>query len=182
MNDFLKILVEYWSQIAVLLGIIFGGGGFILKLYFNWSIKKKEITYNKIRETKIKELRRFYSSYVDLEIYLKNLQFATAQNRTDSEKEIRNKLPEIWRQFYLNFTFLRIFLNQNELKVIEDLNKELENIQLKLDYYQIDREFGEYDGELIKELRNIRDNIFPKRIPELLRIIETNLKKDFQIE
>ncbi|MCD4665316.1 MAG: hypothetical protein K8R68_08590, partial [Bacteroidales bacterium] len=129
-----------------------------------------------------KELKQFYTSYINLETYLKRLQFAAAQNKTDSEKEVRNKLPDIWRQFYIDFTFLRIFLNTNELAVFENLNEELENIQLKLDFYQLDRELNEYDKELIKELRNIRDNIFPKRIPELLRIVENNLKKDFNIK
>ena len=182
MDKTLEILVKYWSQITILLGISFGGIGFILKIYFNWSIRQKEITYDKIRETKLKELKQFYTSYMNLETHLKKLQFATAQNRTESETQIRNLLPDIWRQFYLDFTFLRIFLNSDELGVFENLHNELENIQLKLDYYQIDRELNDFDVGLIKELRNIRDNIFPKRIPELLRIIETNLKKDFNIK
>lgn len=178
MSNFLEIINKYWSQIIVLLL----GFGYLIKLYFNWRLKQKEITFDKIRETKLKELKQFYKSYINLESHLKELQFAAAKNQTENEHQIRKLLPDIWRQFYLDFTFLRIFLSTEELKSFENLHKELENIQLKLDYYQIDRKLDDYDTELIKELRYIRDNIFPKRIPELLRLIENNLKKDFNIK
>lgn len=181
MKEILEISIKYWSQITVLIGILFGGIGFLLSLYFNWNIKKKEITFSKIRETKIIELRAFYTSYVNLEVHLKSLQFATSQNRKEYEDEIRKKMPEIWKQFYLDFTFLRIFLNSDELEKFEELNGELDNIQKKIDFYQIDREYETYDNDLIKELRHIRDDVFPKRIPALLKAIEKNLKKDFNI-
>lgn len=178
MNDLLEILNKYWSQIIVLLL----GFGYLIKSYFNWRLKQKEITFDKIKETKLKELKQFYKSYINLESHLKQLQFAAAKSKIEEENRVRNLLPDIWRQFYLDFTFLRIFLSSEELKSFENLHKELENIQKKLDYYKIDRDMDDYDMELIKELRYIRDNIFPKRIPELLILIENNLKKDFNIK
>lgn len=182
MKELTITLIDYWSQITVLIGVIIGGIGFLLKLYFNWTIKKKEITYSKIRETKIKELREFYTSYVNLEVHLKSLHFASGQNQKEYEAEIRKRMPEIWKKFYLDFTFLRIFLSSDEIVLFEELNRELDNIQKKIDFYQIDREYETYDKELIKELKYIRDEIFPKRIPDLLKRIEINLKKDFEIK
>ena len=182
MKESFDILIKYWSQITVLIGVILWGIGFLLKLYFNWILKKKEITYIKIRETKINELREFYSSYIDLEVHLKSLHFASGKRQKEYEAEIRKKMPDIWKKFYLDFTFLRIFLKPDELVFFEQLNDELDNIQKKIDFYKIDREFEAYDKELIKELRYIRDEIFPKRIPDLLKKIETNLRKDFDIK
>jgi len=182
MKEFIETIIKYWSQITVLVGVFIGGIGFLLKLYFNWTIKKKEITYSKIRETKIKELREFYSSYVNLEVHLKSLHFASGQNQKEYESEIRKIMPEIWKKFYLDFTFLRIFLSSDEIVLFEELNSELDNIQKKIDFYQIDRNYETYDKELIKELRHIRDEIFPKKIPDLLKRIELNLKKDFNIK
>lgn len=182
MKELTNILINYWSQITVLISVIIGGIAFLLKLYFNWTIKKKEITYSKIRETKINELREFYTSYVNLEVHLKSLHFASGQNQKEYEVEIRKRMPEIWKKFYLDFTFLRIFLSSDELVLFEELNSELDNVQKKIDFYQIDREYETYDKELIKELRHIRDEIFPKRIPDLLKRIEINLKKDFEIK
>lgn len=182
MKELTTTVISYWSQITVLIGVIIGGIGFLLKLYFNWTIKKKEITYSKIRETKIKELREFYSSYVNLEVHLKSLHFASGQNQKEYEAEIKKRMPEIWKKFYLDFTFIKIFLSSDELVLFEELNRELDNIQKKIDFYQIEREYETYDKELIKELRHIRDEIFPKRIPELLKRIEINLKKDFEIK
>lgn len=182
MKEFIEIVTKYWSQIVVLLSVMFGGIGFLLQLYFNWKVKKKEITFSKVRETKIKELREFYSSYINLELHLKSLHFASGQNQKQYEAEIRAKMPEIWKKFYLDFTFLKIFLNSDELVLFEELNIELENIQKKIDYYQIDKEFNNYDRDLILELRHIRDEIFPKRIPKIIKRIEYNLRKDFEIK
>lgn len=182
MNEVINKLIEYWSQLAVLIGITIGGLGFLLRLYFKWNIKKKEITFSAIRKTKIKELKNFFQNYNELERNLRSLLFATAQGRTEHLSELRNKLPEIWNQFYLSFAFLRIFLKNEEIIPFEELDKELNNIQLKLDYYRIDYDSGDYDAELIKELRHIRDEVFPKKIPNLLQAIEKNLKKDFNIK
>lgn len=182
MKDKLEFIEEYWSQLILLLGLIFGGVGFLLKLYFNWNIKRKEITFNKITETKITELKQFYSSYKVLETHLKKLQVATAQSNIEFETRVREKLPEIWDTFYHDFTFLRIFLNSEELVLFEKLNKVLDDIQLKLDFHRIDRDLGEIDRELIKELRFIRSEVFPKQIPELLVLIENNIKKEFRIK
>ena len=173
MKDFFEILMKHWSQITLFTGVIMVGIGFIYK--------KKEITYDKIREAKLKELKQFHKSYINLETYLRDLLHASAQDKIDKEKEIRNSLTEVWNQFYLDFSFLRFFLRKDELVVFENLNQELEYIQLKLDLYKIERESNGYDQKLIEELRNIRDNIFPKRIPELLKIIENNFRKDFNI-
>ena len=175
-------LIKYWSQITVLIGITVGGIGFLLKLYFNWNLKKKEITFSKISETKIAELKNFYETFIILESQLKSLHFATAQNKKEQEIEIREKIPNIWTEFYLSFRFVRIFLNTKELEPFEDLIAELENIQLKINYYKAENDLGVLDNKLIKELRHIRNEIFPKRIPELLSVIEKNLKEGFNIE
>jgi hypothetical protein len=182
MKETIDEIIKYWSQLTVLIGITIGGLGFLLRLYFNWNIKKKEITFSVIRETKIKELKNFYQSYNELVRNLRSLQFATAQGRTENASELRNQMPEIWNHFYLSFTFLRIFLKNEEIKPFEELEKELNNVQLKLDYYKMDYDAGDYDAELIKELRHIRDEVFPKKIPNLLQAIEMNLKKDFNIK
>jgi hypothetical protein len=36
-----ELVYKYWAQITVLIGITFGGFGFLLSLYFNWTIKKE---------------------------------------------------------------------------------------------------------------------------------------------
>ena len=91
-------------------------------------------------------------------------------------------MPEIWKQFYFDSTFIRLYLSTDELVIFEELKKELDNIQLKIDFYRIDQKFGKYDNDLIKELRHIMDEIFPVRIPALLKQIEQNFKKDFNIK
>ena len=145
-------------------------------------LEKKEITFSKIKETKIIELRRFYSSYINLEFELKRLFHATAQDRAEDVAEIQLRMPEIWKQFCLDSTFLRIYLSNNELEIFEELKKELDNAQLKIDYYRMDQKYKKYDNDLIKELRYIRDEVFPNKIPALLKQIESNFKKDFNIK
>jgi hypothetical protein len=182
MKETFELLLKNWSQFSVLFITFVGGSGFLLKLYFNWSIRKKEITYNKIRESKIQELRAFYKSYVNLEIHLRGLHHATSVNNQQLEDKLYEKMPELWNQFYFDFTFLKIFLTTSETKVFEELSEELDNIQKNIDFYQIDREFKTVDNNTVKQLRFIRDEVFPKRIPALLKTIEMNLKKDFNIK
>jgi len=178
----MEIIIKYWSQITVVIGIVIGGIGFILKILLNWNLRKKEITFSKLKETKIIELKNFYSSYINLEVELKNLLRATAQNKEEDIQTIQQRMPEIWKQFYFDSTFIRLYLSTDELEIFEELKKELDNIQLKIDFYRIDQKFGEYDNDLIKELRHIRDEIFPVRIPALLKQIEKNFKNDFNIK
>lgn len=172
-------LIKYWYQFALLISILFGGIGYLLKLYFAWNIKRKEILFSKIKVTKIDELKEFYKSYIELEFELKNLQSASAVNDIEYEKELRSKLPMLWKSFYFNLTYIRLFLYDDELELFESLYKELNNIHLKLDFYKIEREYGNINKELRSELISIRDDIFPRRLPGLLRKIEYNVKEDF---
>jgi hypothetical protein len=158
----MNFIVNYLSQIALLVTIFFTGIGYLLKLYFVWSIRKKEILFSKIKESKIAELKEFYNSYVDLEFALRNLYYASAQSQIEKESEIRKRLPDLWKKFYMNMTFLKIFLYDDELELINELDKELNNIYLKIDFYQIDKEFGNVDPALRKELIHIREVVFEK--------------------
>ena len=175
-------LLEHGSQITLLITIIFGGIGYLFKLFFDWNIKKKEIVFNKLKETRISALKDFYKSYVDLEMNLKGLRFACAFDDKDHEKEIRKKLPDSWKYFSSNFIYLRLFLYKNELVLFDKINGELNNVQLKVDLLRIGRDSGNIELDLQRELRFITDEIFPKKLPELLREIENNVRIDFNIK
>lgn len=178
--EVLQFIVKYWAQFSVL---IFGIG-FLFKVYFDWNIRKKEIIFNHIKSTKVNELKAFYDSYIEFELLLKNIHYLTAQSNEKLEKELRQKLPETWKSFKKNMTFLSVFLSKKEYILFEELEKELGNIWLKLDFYEIDRRFEglERDKDLVEELRHIRDVVFPTKLPAILKLIEKNLKKDFNIK
>ena len=97
----MEIIIKYWSQITVVIGIVIGGIGFILKILLNWNLRKKEITFSKLKETKIIELKNFYSSYINLEVELKNLLHATAQDQIEDIKIIQQKCLKFGNNFIL---------------------------------------------------------------------------------
>ena len=182
MNDFIKFISEYWSEVTVIIGVLIGGIGFLMKLYFNWVIKKKEITYNKVKSTKIVELKEFYKCFIDLETYLKSLLLATGQNDKEREAELRKEFPQKWMAFKVSIQFLKVFLTPTEQTHLEKLYKELDEVHKQIDFYYIDREFGMIEKSTREALRKVRDEIFPKTIPNILKDLENNLRKDFQIK
>ncbi|NLN96302.1 MAG: hypothetical protein GX128_09060 [Bacteroidales bacterium] len=177
----LEIIGTYWPQFSFLLTILIGGTSYLLKIYFDWDLRRREIIFNQIKETKIMELKNFYISFFRLEACLKDLYQALAEDNEESEQEARNEFSDLWIKFKLSFTYLKVFLDLNEIEPFEKLKAILENIHLKLDFYKIDQASKESDRELIKELRKIGREIFPKKIPEIFDVIENNLKKDFKI-
>ncbi|NVK85194.1 MAG: hypothetical protein HWE21_12785 [Cytophagia bacterium] len=177
-----KLLSDYWSQIALIIGITTSGIGYILKVFLSWNLKRKEITFSKVREAKLVELKLFFESYIQLESHLRSLRLAVAQGHETSEKEIRQTLTDSWLKFNLHLTYLKIFLSSDEIEPFEKIQSELENINKKLDFFTIDKQHGTIDSDLIKELRVLGPEVFLKRLPELLNIIQKNLKKDLKID
>jgi len=173
---------EYWAQISLILMIVIGGIGFILRLYFNWSIKKKEITFNKVRDTKVEELRAFYRSFIDLESNLRSLLHAAGQQRVEEETALRKQLPTKWLEFKYSIQFLKLFLEPKEKEICEKLDAELNEVHKQIDFYCIDRAHGAIDQDTIKAFRKVRDEIFPNNIPALINELEKNFRLDFGIE
>lgn len=177
-----EILVKCWSELTVLIRTLLAGVGFILRQYFVLNLKQKEITYSNVRATKVRELKAFYRSYIELEKNLKALLHAVAQNNNEQENELRKILPEKWLEFRYNVQFLQIFLTAKERKQFDELSEQLNEAQLQIDFYCIDKAFETISKETIKTLIKLRDEIFPKAIPAIMKELEDNLRDVFKIK
>ena len=61
-------MIKSFSEIVVIMGGLYG----FSKLFINWSIKKKEISFTKIQENKLLEAKEFFKSYQSLRISLES--------------------------------------------------------------------------------------------------------------
>lgn len=62
----MEILIKYWSQFALLLGLI----GFILKTIFDYKIKNKELRNKFFYELKAQKIIELYKSIVEIQMII----------------------------------------------------------------------------------------------------------------
>lgn len=177
-KEWIELIFDNWSQITVLLGVI----GFIIKTMVDLKVRKQEIKFSYLQQSKKAEVKEFYKYYLELERKLKEYLFITAQNQEDRKQEVRVELLNRWERFELSYYHVRLFLPDKDIALLDEIKKELEDIHLQVDYFQIDKSFGVTEKEMVLKLRNIRDEIFPKRLPILMKRIEDNLRKDYGIK
>lgn len=173
-QEWVLTLRDSWSQITVLLG----AAGVIIKMFIDWRVKKQEIKFHYLQQNKKSEVKEFYRHFLEFENKLKQYLFRAAQSQ-EVGWEFREELAKSWNRFNLNFYHVRLFLSDKELAVIDEIKSELDEVHLQIDYLIIDKTFGVTDKELLLALRRIRDDVFPKKIPLLMKTIEQSLRKDY---
>ncbi len=171
-----KFVVKYWAQISVLLL----GIGFIIKVYSDWEIRKKDILFSKIYENKIKEVREFLEVYIELEDLLRQLPFIISQKNIDYS-EISKKLSNLTLKFRFHIVYVRFFLKKNEIIALDELHEKITFIISTINELEVNMAFNHNDKELFKKLTTIRTTDFTETLPTLIKKIEENFKKDYKI-
>ncbi len=171
-------IIEYWSQLTfILLGV-----GYVIKTICDAILKKREITYSQVTQNKISELKLYIKSYNELVFLLKEYHFAAGQNQKSKLPDIQEKVYKSWINFITSYGILRVFLKASEYPLYEEVKVQLEEIQKRIVFNEIDKSFGIIDKDSIKKLWEITEDIFPKKLPELIAKIEWSLKKDMKIK
>lgn len=175
-----EIVIENWSQIAVLLGII----SFIIKTIIDYRFKKREILFTRLQDNKIVEVKGFFKSYLKLELSLKAYHYQTLFG--EHKKEIFSKQKEEIRVRFIDFDYhsliVKLFLNTNEIETIDELNKTLESISNTIDSWHAFQDANSVSQEDDDKLDEILKVILPKRLPELVNQIETKFRKQLQLK
>jgi hypothetical protein len=178
-NPWWKIILENWSQITVLLGVF----GYIIKTLTDWKFKKNEISFSKIQEAKILEIKSFYKSYQSLEISLKN--FINQTEFGEHKHEIFNAIREQIRGCFIDFEFncmtVKLFIEKSEMKTIDEISKICETIRVDIERWHIynDSTSQPENWDRLDDIRNVR---LKQSLPNLIKRIESSLRKSYNVD
>ncbi|MCF6295036.1 MAG: hypothetical protein L3J25_05055 [Flavobacteriaceae bacterium] len=176
-KNWYDIILANWAQIVFLLGSL----GVLFTAFINWRYKVNEIRYSKLHENKIVEIKAFYKSFLDLETKVKKYfyQVEFGQHSDEIFDRIWLEISEATLSFEYHSCVVRLFLKDPQIKIIEELIEKIESIREKTNNWLIHKgglERKKYD----KGLSEIGQSIIPKEIPNLLKMLEIQLKKDLQ--
>tara|TARA_B110000090_G_scaffold207981_1_gene260604 strand:+ start:258 stop:602 length:345 start_codon:yes stop_codon:yes gene_type:complete len=103
-----KFIIINWTQVVFILGVI----GYIIKLFIDWDIRKKEISYYKIQESKLLEAKDFFKSYQSLRIALELFYNQTrfGKHSDDIFNNIRNDIRQNYIDFEYKYMTLKLFV------------------------------------------------------------------------
>ena len=181
----MKYINEYWSEITLVLFMIIGVIKYIIKMYFDSSIKKTEIIFDKVKQQKLIELKNFFNCFNKLNSSLMFYSAIINQNDEKFASHIQNKLGDDWNSFKISILYLKLFLSNDETEILKKLDNELLEVNRTLVYYGFDNPssfIGEEYKIRLKKLREIRDTTFKKTIPDIIEQLQENLRSDFRVK
>jgi len=171
------VIFDNWEQIVFILGSI----GVVFTAIMNWIYKKKEVRFSRLHENKIIEIKDFYKSYLALEQVIKNYYYQTEFGQHDDEifKNIKLRISEALLDFEYHFRIIRLFLKDNQIVLIEQLNEKINEMRINIGKWHIHK--NDPNGNKYNEkLTEIGETFIPKELPDLLKRIEEDLRKDLQ--
>jgi hypothetical protein len=176
----LEFLKDYWAQLTLIIAAI----GFLFQSVIGAYLKVREIRFKTLHENRLSSIGALYKSYLDLEIKLGGYYNSTMYGTLEKEQKlkIQNEIALGWRNFMYDFKLCRIFVFKKDIELLEKVQEELEEIHNTINHHWIDREYGAHDSENFKKLTVIREEIFPKRLPELFRQLEKSLRDSYQMK
>jgi hypothetical protein len=174
-----EIILENWAQITVLLGAV----GYILKTMTDWKFKKNEISFSKIQEAKILEIKSFYKSYQALEISLRIFinQTEFGEHSTEIFNKIRERIRECLVDFEFNCMTVKLFIERSEMKTVDDISKVCDNIRIDIERWHIYKD-SQNPPDGWDKLDEIRNDKLTKTLPYLIKRIESSLRKSYNID
>lgn len=173
------LILANWSQIAVMLAAI----GYIIQKIADWSLRKKEITFTRLQENKILEIKSFYKSYLSLEVALRGYLHQTefGEHKDEIFNEIKRKIYECFLDFNYSSMTVKLFLSDGDIKTVDEIYKVLESIRVDIGGWHIYKNSGNSSKDFNQKLTEIMDERFPKTLPSLIKKIETSLRKSYNV-
>lgn len=171
------IIFDNWEQIVFILGSL----GVVFTAFMNWIYKKRVVKFSRLHENKIIEIKDFYKSYLTLEQEIKKYYYQTEFGQHDDEifKNIKFKISEALLDFEYHFRIIRLFLKDNQIELIEQLNEKINEMRTNVGSWHIYKN-DPNGNKFNKKLTEIGEIVIPQELPNLLKKIENELRKDLQ--
>ncbi|KUO67470.1 MAG: hypothetical protein APF83_05235 [Lutibacter sp. BRH_c52] len=169
-----KILEDYWSQILLLLT----GLGIVMRLIFDFLLKKKEINHGIFQKNRMDALIRFYSVYAEVKsMWVKLPIFQIYRDELTSD-EIDKRIQPPLNKLEASIIELQIYFKE----ALYDKFKEIEKNMFKMNRHFLDRAF-EIDSKISLTQRTNNYIIFREKIEKensrLLAVINKEISKKY---
>ena len=177
-SELISFLKDYWAQLTLLIGAI----GYCVKSILDLFIKRFEIKFSNLHENRLGQIKIFYKSYLDLERKLAEYYSKTMFSKLEdgARHVLRLELADCWRTFVYELKLTRLYVRSRDLELLDEIEKSLDEANKTIDMHWIDIEFGTRDKESSKKMEEIRIDLFPKKLPELLKRFENSLRKTYR--
>jgi len=177
-SELILFLKEYWAQLTLLIGAI----GYCLKSVLDLFLKRFEIKFSALHENRVEQIKVFYKAHLDLELKIREYYHRTMFSKfEDIDKfKLQIELANNWRNFVYELKLTRLYVRKCDLELLGEIETSLDEANKTIDMHWIDRQFGTRDQVNSKKLEEIRLELFPKRLPELLARFEKSLRRTYR--
>ena len=148
----MDLILKYWAQITVLIGIISYG----LRGYWEFKIKKMEMKSTLVFKERIEIISKFYSAYIDWQSYLKILighKFEEGANHV----ALMRKHLQSWEDFRSTFHKISLFIppkNEDDFREVKLISIELHKVYLNCSEKNFDYDLVEAELETLSKKAN----------------------------
>ena len=174
-------IVTYWAQITVLLTAI----GFIIQKFLDYKLRKREVSFDKLRDYKVIELKDYLKSYHALKLAVRDFLHQTeyGEHKDEIFNQNRTRIRDCTIELQYHSLLVKLFLTEEEKKIIDEIEKLLDKGRYDIEVWHIHTKSPlTYDTKVDSDnLRNLEQVIFKVSLPELVDKLAKNLNKDFGI-
>lgn len=124
----LNYVVENWSQMAVILAVIFAPISYFIKRYFDFKTKKDEISYNLYVNKKIALIDNFTKSSLELERAYSHININKVKNHLISADELDEEISVPLVEFKKSYSMLFLILKKEQMHYFDLINGNLLDI------------------------------------------------------
>ncbi|SDP74739.1 hypothetical protein SAMN05428975_2480 [Mucilaginibacter sp. OK268] len=177
----MAISVQQINYLTTTISAVLGSS--ILTAIVSFYLNKVSFKNNKAHENKIIEVKNFYKSYqafkLGVEDYYNYTMFRFTIKDTETAGVISSSLTPLLRDFQYESMIVKLFLDEKDYLKITELEKVLFQIKQDIDIFHVNvRNPNSIDSG--KRMSDIREIDLEKTLPELMKIIEVSLRKEFK--
>lgn len=121
----MSVIKEYWSQIAVLIGLIISPIGYFIKRYFDSKNKLIEIKQSLHQGLKLSSVNKFIEVYTALESFYWQISYFDVAERKILPKELDEMQLPLYNAFIHSYYSLFLILDENELSDFDKIKEEI---------------------------------------------------------
>lgn len=118
-----NIILNYWAQFTLFIGVFFTGIGYILKIVLEWKVKKSEIKYSLFYNRKIQVVDEFVLAFRAYEKFFKDVGYWDVKAKKFTAKEMDVMIEPFKSVYQKSFSILTLYLDKKGVSSIKEIDE-----------------------------------------------------------